>query len=100
MGSQNHIYSKKKLIKWKQGRAREEEAAARPRSGHYVGCGKGKGMWEAAWPGGLFRGWDLVLERLWGGEPARGAGEHQMMVWVRDRREHGGTHGWGGVWGC
>lgn len=56
-------------------------------------------MWEAARPGGLLRGWDLVLEGLWGGDPAHGAEEHQIMVWEGDRREHGGTHGWGGVSG-
>lgn len=54
-------------------------------------------MWEAARPRELFRGWDLVLEGLWGGYPAYGAGEHQMMVWVGDRREHGETGGWWGA---
>lgn len=40
-----------------------------------------KGGWEAAHPGGLFKGWDSVPEGLRGGEPAHGAREHQMMSW-------------------
>lgn len=105
MGSQNHIYSKKKLIKWKQGQG---EGGG---GGGGGGCSlaalrplrwprEGERDAGSACPGGLVRGWDLVLEGLWGGGSAHGAGEHQMMAWVGDRREHGGTHGWGGVLGC
>jgi len=57
--------------------------------------------WETAHPGGLFRGWDSVLEGLRGGDPAHGPGEHQMMCRVGARGEHGGdmaVHV--GVFGC
>lgn len=41
-----------------------------------LAAGRGKGCGKLPALGGLFRGWDLVLEGLWGGDTAHEAAEH------------------------
>lgn len=81
MGSQNHIYSKKKLIKLKQGQSNTGRRLQLGRNPVMSGNRRGK-RWDAGGRGGTWcRGWGC-WGGLWDADRAQGAGKKPNDVLI------------------